>query len=247
MPSVEEQANLPGAGDMRPVRLRKLEATQRLLGDTIAIDERSWQEPGGLPGWTRAHVATHLSRNADAFTRVAAGMVTGISTPLYISERERFNDIERGSERRALDLQVDLDTSAGRLDRGLDEMVNLDGSLLVEISPGRKLRLDLLPLARLREVALHHVDLDCGFTVLDIDDDIARWILEWTCYWIGDDPRLAPLQVESTSGFHTRLGGAGRPTAVGGSDALLVDWLTNRLPDTAAGTSLPSLPDGWWA
>lgn len=115
MPSVEEQSELPGAGDMRPIRLRKLEATQRLLGDTIAIDERSWQEPCHLPGWTRAHVATHLARNADAFTRVAAGMMTGINTPLYISERERFNDIERGSERRALDLQVDLDTSAGRL------------------------------------------------------------------------------------------------------------------------------------
>ncbi|CEI23250.1 Hypothetical protein PFCIRM512_06615 [Propionibacterium freudenreichii] len=248
MPSVEEQSELPGAGDMRPIRLRKLEATQRLLGDTIAIDERSWQEPCHLPGWTRAHVATHLARNADAFTRVAAGMMTGINTPLYISERERFNDIERGSERRGLDLQVDLDTSAGRLYHGLDELGDIDGSRLVEISPGRKLRIDLLPLARLREVALHHVDLACGFTVLDMDDDIARWVLEWTCYWIGDDPRLAPLQIESTSGFHTRLGGTGRPTAVGGSDALLLGWLTNRLPDDpSVAKTLPALPEGWWA
>lgn len=233
---------------MRPVQIRKLEATQRLLGDTIAIDDRTWQQPSRLPGWTRAHVITHLSRNADALNRVIAGMSTGISTPLYISERERFNDIERGSERRALELQVDLDTSAGRLDRGLEELEDTDGSRLVEISPGRRLRIDLLPLARLREVALHHVDLDVGFGVLDLDDDIARWILQWTCYWISDDPRLAPLQIESTSGVHARLGGSGHPTAVGGSDALLLGWLTNRLEDDPAlGKTLPALPGDWWA
>ena len=48
MPSVEEQSELPGAGDMRPIRLRKLEATQRLLGDTIAIDERSEEHTSEL-------------------------------------------------------------------------------------------------------------------------------------------------------------------------------------------------------
>ena len=120
MPSVEEQSELPGAGDMRPVRLRKLEATQRLLGDTIAIDERSWQEPCHLPGWTRAHVATHVARNADAIRRLLRGVMRGEDASMYPGAINRADDIERGSRRSGLDLQIDLDTSAGLLNKTFD-------------------------------------------------------------------------------------------------------------------------------
>lgn len=248
MPAVEQQLRLPGATDFRVVRQRKLEATQRLLGDTIAIDETAWQQPSLLPGWTRAHVAVHLARNADALVRIFDARFSLLPTPMYVSESERVYDIERGSERSALDLQIDLDTSAGRLHRCLDELETTDDHGLVELSPGRMLRLDLLPLARLREVVLHHIDLDCGFMVDDIDDDIARWVLEWTCYWIGEDPRLPALQIESTSSFHARLGRSGRPVAVGETDAVLLGWLTGRLPEGhSAASHLPELPKGWRA
>lgn len=248
MPAVDDQVRLPGAGDIHELRRRKLEATQRLLGDTIAIDEASWQQPSLLPGWTRAHVASHLARNADALSRVFDGRYRGILTPLYVSESERLYDIERGSERSALDLQIDLDTSAGRLHRSLDVLESSGGAELAELTPGRMMRMDLLPLARLREVVLHHIDLDSGFTVADVDDDIARWVLEWTCYWISSDPRIPAMQIESTSGFHTRLGPPRRPIAVGGTDAVLLGWLTGRLPPAdPAVQRFPRLPEGWRA
>ena len=117
MPSLDDQRALLGADDIRLVRRRKLEATQQLLGDTIMIEEDAWHEPSALPGWTRAHVATHLARSADAFSRLAESAHYGVGMPLYLSDRDRFTDIERGAERRALDLQIDLDTSAGRLHR----------------------------------------------------------------------------------------------------------------------------------
>src|SRR3954451_11927657 len=52
-------------------------ANRRLLGDTIAVDHADWRAPSGLPGWTRAHVATHLARHADAITRLADWAATG--------------------------------------------------------------------------------------------------------------------------------------------------------------------------
>ncbi|WP_316667833.1 maleylpyruvate isomerase family mycothiol-dependent enzyme [uncultured Propionibacterium sp.] len=248
MPSLDDQQLLPGAGDTRLVRRRKLEATQQLLGDTIMIEEEAWHEPSALPGWSRAHVATHLARSADALARLAEFAPDGVGIPLYLSDRDRFTDIERGAERRALDLQIDLDTSAGRLHRSFNKIGVSPGTTLVGLGGGRLVRLDLLPLARLREVLLHHVDLDCGFSIIDADDDIARWVLGWTCYWLTDDENLPALQIESTSGFHARLGARGRPIPVGGSDALLLGWLTGRLPGHhPALDELPELPEGWRA
>ena len=59
-PSSFGQAPLPVSATAAQLRSRKRDATQQLLGDTIAIHDDQWQLPSGLPGWTRAHVATHL-------------------------------------------------------------------------------------------------------------------------------------------------------------------------------------------
>ena len=45
-------------------------ATTRYLQALTVLDDESVRRPSVLPGWTRAHVVAHLSRNADAFTRV---------------------------------------------------------------------------------------------------------------------------------------------------------------------------------
>lgn len=248
MATRDDQQLLPGAEDLPRLRRRKLEATQHLLGDTIMIEEEAWHEPSALPGWSRAHVATHLARGADALARLAESTPSGPTMPLYLSERDRFTDIERGAERRALDLQIDLDTSAGRLHRSFNRITTDPQPTLTDLGGGRRVHLWLLPLARLREVLLHHVDLDCGFSITDADEDIARWVLGWTCFWLIGAERLPALQVESTSGLHARLGGRGRPIPVGGSDALLLGWLTGRLPrGHHALRDLPELPEGWRA
>lgn len=237
------QSELPGAGDPSQVRQRKLEATQHLLGDTIRISDIAWQEPSRLPGWTRAHIATHLARNADALAGVVEGALTGRPTRLYAAEADRERDIERGSERTPLELQFDLDTSAGRLHRIFDAIDASNGAMLVELTQTRRLRLDLLPLARLNEVVLHHVDLDCGFELADIEDDIAGWLLAWTCYWAQDRTDLPSIQLHADSGFDARLGAYTDPIQVSAPDWLLVGWLTGRLrQDEQRAKGLPLLP-----
>lgn len=111
-------------GQVETVRKRLNEATQSLLGDTIVLSDAEWQQPSLLPGWSRAHVATHLARGADALSHVVRNTASGRMVPLYANEGQRLADIERGSERSGLELQIDLDTAAGALEEAFAEVVD---------------------------------------------------------------------------------------------------------------------------
>lgn len=215
-------------GDVADVRAVKLEATQRLLGSTMGISDEDWQSPSRLPGWTRAHVASHLSRNADAMARLVHALAEGRHVRLYPSIAERDQKIERGSERTGLDLQIDLDTSAGRLHNAFDDLERLAGPTPVELAPGLVVDALQLPAVRLAEVLLHHVDLDVGFSLTEIPDRASRWLLEWVCFRVRHQPATPALQIRSASGLSRRIGGFGRATDVTGDDADLAAWLSGR-------------------
>lgn len=239
--ALKRQEDLPR--QLGTLRRRKLEANLGLLGDTISITDDDWQRPSALPGWTRAHVASHLARNADALRRLIQGVEDDVPVRMYPSERARVEDIERGSERGALELQIDLDTSSGQLSKALLDLDRLPGDALVDLGGAQPVRLDLLPLARLNEVVLHHIDLQCGFTVQRVDAEVARLLLEWNSYWIADRPDYPALEVVSESGFQARLGASGDPLHVSGADNLLLGWLTGRLPlEHVESSQLPLLP-----
>lgn len=227
-------SDAPGAdalvitGDMADVRAVKLEATQRLLGSTMGISDEDWQSPSRLPGWTRAHVASHLSRNADAMARLVHALAEGRHVPLYPSIAGRDQEIERGSERTGLDLQIDLDTSAGRLHKAFDDLERLAGPTPVELSPGLVVDALQLPAVRLAEVLLHHLDLNIGFSLAEVPDRAAHWLLEWVCFRVGPQPGTPAMQIRSSSGLSRRIGGAGPAATVTGEDADLAAWLSGR-------------------
>ena len=209
-------------------------ATQRLLGDTILVADEQWRAPSRLPDWTRGHVATHIARHADALVRLAQWARTGERQDMYPSLEHRESEIEAGSPRSGLDLQIDMDTSAGRLGSAFDE---LDGAeawdAVVEMRGGMQVPARLLPLARLLEVAIHHVDLDIGYEITDIDTQTAEWLLEWCAFRLRDRDDFPRLQLTSETGFTTTVGSVGEPLAVSGSSAHLLGWLTGRTEASA--------------
>lgn len=226
-------------------------ATQRLLGDTIAVTEDAWREPSLLPRWSRGHVATHLARQADALCRLVSWAHTGVRQEMYGSAEQRTEEIEAGADRPGLDLQVDLDTSAGRLVEAfssLDAADPADGlgagwDVEVELRGGQRAVARLLPVARLTEVVLHHIDLDIGFSVDDVDDETAEWLLEWSAYRLGARDEFPRLELRSDSGFGIALGSSGPPRAVTGSSPALLGWLTGRSgPDSVRGADGLVLP-----
>jgi len=205
-------------------------ATHRLLGDTISVTDDDWRAPSRLPGWSRGHVASHIARQADALGRLVAWARTGERQAMYASDEQRDADIEAGSGRSGLDLQIDLDTSAGRLAEAfdaLDESGRWDS--VVELRGGREAPARRLPLARLSEVVLHHVDLDIGYAVRDVEPSIAGWLLEWAAFRLTGRRDFPALRLETESGATTHVGPpADEAQVIQGSAADLLGWLTGR-------------------
>jgi maleylpyruvate isomerase len=214
--------------DLIEVRRLKMAATQRLLGDTIAISDSDWLGPTALPGWTRAHVATHLARNADVLRRY----VTRLASGPELERDDIVQDLEAGSRRSPLEIQIDLDTSSGLLNDAFDQLTPekwatpLRGSL-------DGLTASDLPMLRLNEVVLHHVDLDCGFVFSDIDVKVAELLLAWNLYRRVDLVAGPGTALMTSTGNVLRVGSGPGVSEVSGSDANLLGWLTGRLPRTA--------------
>lgn len=213
------------------LRRYKLEATQRLLGDTIQISDADWEGPSRLPGWTRAHVAAHLARNAEAYQGLVDGVVSGRSASMYADDDQRRWAIERTSEQTPLQLQIDLDTTASALAEAFDGLADGQWDSPVEFDHQRY-PVAFIVLSRLCEVVLHHVDLDCGFEITHVDDEVAGWLLRWCVQRLKDVPPEQSYEIAAPDGTRTLLGpdSPDAPT-VSGSAAGLVGWLSGRGSD----------------
>jgi maleylpyruvate isomerase len=224
----------PATTQLETLRQLVKTATQRLLGDTMLVTDDQWRAPSRLPDWTRGHVATHIARHADAIYRLTQWARTGERQDMYPSPEHRAREIEAGAGRSGLDLQIDLDTTAGRLTSAFDELDGADSwDAVVEITGGLRVPARLLPLARLLEVVIHHVDLDVSYEIADIDNQTAEWLLEWCAFRLRDRENFPKLQLTSDSGFTTAVGSAGDPVPVKGSSVNLLGWLLGRTDASA--------------
>jgi maleylpyruvate isomerase len=219
-------------------------ATHRLLGDTIAVSDEDWRAPSRLPGWSRGHVATHIARHADGIVRLTEWARTGERQDMYASAEQRESDIAAGAGRSGLELQIDLDTSAGRLDEAFDALHDTAWDSVVELRGGTKVPARLLPLTRLLEVVVHHVDLDIGYEIDQIETSTAEWLLEWCAFRLRDRDEFPRLDLTSDSGFTISVGNAGEPIALSGTSADLLGRVLSRVDGSAVrgdpGLQLPA-------
>lgn len=219
-----------------------VEATQRLLGDTMELTDDQWHSPSTLPGWTRAHVATHLARNADGMAGVVRGLLAGETVHMYPSREARNDAIAAGADREALELQVDLDSSATRLEEAFDEVE--DWSVPVEMHPGKPLdHVEQMIGHRMVEVVIHHIDLDCGVGFDDIDPEVAHVALERFVGKFRDRDDAPALRLEPSDG-EVLMTSDESPVPVSGSSAALLGWISGRTDAStvtgATGVDLPA-------
>lgn len=202
--------------------------TQHLLGATIAVTDEQWHAPSSLPGWTRAHLATHIARNADGLVRLIRGALDGTPAQMYPSDEVRDAEIAEGATRSGLELQQDLDASAGRFGQAFDELAE-SGRLdaVVTMRGGAEVPAGLLGVARLGEVVLHHADLALGYSLTEADGPALQALLEWASRRMGRKPEMPPVLLRWEGGELSV--GKGEPTAVvEGTPAALLGWLTGR-------------------
>ncbi|MFG2893305.1 maleylpyruvate isomerase family mycothiol-dependent enzyme [Streptomyces sp. NPDC048248] len=229
------------------------EATDRLLVSLGKLDDEAIGEPSLLPDWSRGHVLAHLARNADALVNLLTWARTGVPAPMYISAAARDGDIARDADRSLAAHLGDLRESAARFDTAVDALPAERLAYEVEMRNGVVERADRLPLRRLAEVELHHVDLGVGYAVAELPPTFLSSELDFLAtVKFARHPKLPALELRTDDGRMWRTGGGGTttggedpPVVVTGSAAALVGWLTGRADGTeldAQGSELPAVP-----
>src|ERR1700742_939083 len=79
-----------------------------------SLSDDNFAEPSLLPVWTRAHLVTHLARNADALVNLLTWARTGVEHPMYASRADRDTDIEEGAPRSLWLIEQDVVAACGR-------------------------------------------------------------------------------------------------------------------------------------
>lgn len=204
-------------------------ATDRLLESVDRLDDAALHEPSLLPGWTRGHVLSHVARNADALVNLVHAARTGDPGQMYPGGREqRDADIEAGAARRVGDQRLDVAESAERL---LDAFVETFPAAACErevtMASGASAYGWEIPMLRVREVAIHHVDLDAGYTPDDWPEGFAARTLDQLSPLFRDS-RDCPVGSLVATDADRAWEVASAGPALEGATAALAAWLVGR-------------------
>lgn len=139
-------------------------ATARLLETAARFSEADVAAPSRLPGWTRGHVLSHLARNADGGVNLLTWARTGVETPQYVSAEARAADIDAGSGRDAATQLADVTAASAALAATAADLPAEAWLVEVKWTSGAAAPAARVMWSRLRELEIHHVDLDAGYT-----------------------------------------------------------------------------------
>src|SRR3954447_24677861 len=229
------------------------DASGRLLRTVDGFHGDGWSAPSGLPGWSRAHLVAHLALNAEALTRVLHRLVGDHAEPptMYDSDEQRDDDIRDLATADHSEIRDRLLAGTAILD---DAIAAVPGELWgarAERTPGgRTMRADSLPGMRLRELEIHHADLDAGYSRSDWSQAFAILLLNAMAKRL-DPPARIEVRPDDVDGRTWILG----PNGDGPRDGIVVTgpaadlgwWLTGRpAPDTlqCSRGELPPI-EGW--
>lgn len=150
------------------------------LNERIAsLSEADLAKPSTLPGWTVAHLLTHVARNADSVVRRLEGAIRNEVLDQYPGGREgRAAEIEAGAGRPAVEVIEDLRASSAAVDRIYEQMPDEAWPRLTRGLSGKEVPASTVAYQRWREVEIHLVDLDLGYTTADLPKSLVDKMLE---------------------------------------------------------------------
>lgn len=204
-------------------------ATERLLDTAEKLDAAELAAPSRCPGWSRAHVLAHVARNADALTNLLTWAATGEETFMYPSPDARNADIEAGASATPADLLTDLRESAANFSYAISQLPEEGWERVVRAGPGGKgasIPARRVVWLRLREIEIHHVDLDAGYSPAD-------WPAPFVSRALAEALRAAGRRDDVPS-FTVVAGetrepvGTGSSVQVHGTAPALLAWITGR-------------------
>ncbi len=223
-------------------------ATTRLIASASSLTEPDVAGPSLLPGWARGHVLAHIAGNADGLANLLTWARTGVETPQYATPTARDEGIEAGAALPLTDQLAHLRDSAERFATAVADMPVAAWGFIYDERRGAAPR---VVWRRLREVEVHHVDLDCGYTPANWPSGFTHRLLhelitDLTRNAAGSAPAVRLIADELSHPLE--FGGSSiDPITVRGTGHDLAAWLSGRglgaeLSVQPAG-ALPAVPD----
>ena len=196
-------------------------------------------------GWTRAHILAHLASNGRGMVNLVRAVVDGEPLTMYASQEARDADIAAGATKPPATLLHELETTCEEATAALRRLGPEHADVHAERVPGGpSFRAAVFPYMRLREVIYHHVDLDAGFTFLDVEPELLGMFLDREVTQLARRPGVPAVRLISDEGDSYDVGDEPE-TTVTGSRAGLVLWLSRQMTVGVSGEpSLPELPRG---
>lgn len=215
-------------------------ATTRYLASIEDLTDDDMRAPSALPGWTRGHVVTHLSRNADALTRVLHAAQAGTEVSMYDSQEQRDADVEAGAGRSAAELIEDAAASWGRMLQAENEIHDSHLDATFTRRPGQEpLPVRYVGQMRRTEVEVHHADLLLGYTAKDWPEDFARHLIGRRQEELAAGPSMV-LSSTDVDGLWKL--GTGQGPEIKGTIGDLAWWLVGRGDGSGLVSSTGELP-----
>jgi maleylpyruvate isomerase len=219
-----------------------LHATARYLAALTVLEPGDLEAPSELPGWTRAHVVAHLSRNADAFTRVLTQAAAGEHATMYDSAESRDFDIEETVLLRDRGrLVADARASAERYERAAS---SYDGPAEATYTRtpqhSETFAVSTVGPRRRVEVEVHHADLLLDYRAASWPDDFSRDLIARRQDELGLDGPSMVLSSTDVDGLWKFGSGAG--PEIRGTAGELAWWLVGRGGGVGLVSSTGELP-----
>jgi maleylpyruvate isomerase len=154
-------------------------ATTRLLATVDDLPDPEWDAPSVCTDWARRHVIAHLALNAEGLGGAVRGLLAGEPVPMYRSDDARDRDILALAAEPPDAVRARLQTAAASFATDVANLGSLPPDATFDRTPGGvRMRAAAVPLLRLREVEIHHADLDAGYGFLDWPSDNAAAFLD---------------------------------------------------------------------
>jgi len=138
----------------------------RLLEGLAPLTDEDFKTPSLLPRFTRGHVVTHLANKARAHALLFGGPAAGEIRRLHPVGYDADVAADSGAGRSAAELRADLEGSFGLIQAAWDALDDGVWDGLGEMIAGPRTMTEIIA-HHLRNVEVHHADLDIGYRISD--------------------------------------------------------------------------------
>ena len=140
------------------------ESHRRLLADLAPLTDDDFRSPSLLPRYSRGHVVTHLVNKTKAHILLFGGPAVGEIRQLHPDGYDPDLAADAGAHRSAAEFISDLENSFELLETAWDALDDAMWDRQGIMTAGPRTMAEIVA-HHLRNVEVHHVDLDIGYVV----------------------------------------------------------------------------------